>query len=558
MKQLFFLIAISLSLCACSLSNSEPKITHLPFKEDKDDRWGLIGVDGKILFEKEFENEPSSVTNGTFYVKNIDGKYEFYTAEKKPKKIGDKEYADVMPFIEDITFVAEPEQKITAINKDGSVAFKLDFFKNDEIISVENFSDGLALFKTRGGKYGYINTKGKVVIAPKFDDARSFSEGLAVVWDDENTAFVIKTSGKKQFDLKVKAKDGRVPFYRSFSDGLMACGTAKPESGDITTDYFVDKKGEKAFSVKDLVMTDFEYGYAVCAKWDGNGNGYLGLVDKKGDVVIRPKYDAGDLYLESYYGDGFITKDFVCLYDKDKFGLVDFMDNVICPFGFDRILPFYDGKHAFASQRDAYHLIDKNGKEVDKKEYAIVSQSYLKREVRSDFLDVKDAFDEIFANFGENKIGNIYLGETLEDVRKNYNILEKDKKSHNGEYMLRLQGIVRDDISSQYRAIFYNPTVSSSYNWFDTSYYFNDNTKIKYIIIGLKYNIYLNNLRERVDREFKKMIAGLRYEYSHNTEWNGMDWDIYIKPEGKYVLGISRKAHYDWGDYNIVISEINN
>ena len=48
----------------------------------------------------------------------------------------------------------------------------------------------------KDGKYGYIDTTGKVVIPCQYDDAWSFSEGLARVWKGEKTGFVDK-NGKE-------------------------------------------------------------------------------------------------------------------------------------------------------------------------------------------------------------------------------------------------------------------------------------------------------------------------------------------------------------------------
>lgn len=42
------------------------------------------------------------------------------------------------------------------------------------------FMDGLAVVN-KNGKFGYINKTGKMVIAPEFDGALNFSEGMAAV-----------------------------------------------------------------------------------------------------------------------------------------------------------------------------------------------------------------------------------------------------------------------------------------------------------------------------------------------------------------------------------------
>jgi len=42
-------------------------------------------------------------------------------------------------------------------------------------------------------KYGYIDKTGKIVIEPKFDNAWSFSEGLARVKIDDKDGYIDKT-----------------------------------------------------------------------------------------------------------------------------------------------------------------------------------------------------------------------------------------------------------------------------------------------------------------------------------------------------------------------------
>lgn len=46
---------------------------------------------------------------------------------------------------------------------------------------MHNFRDGLALAYTENQKYGYVNTRGEWVIAPEYDFACDFSEGMALV-----------------------------------------------------------------------------------------------------------------------------------------------------------------------------------------------------------------------------------------------------------------------------------------------------------------------------------------------------------------------------------------
>ena len=106
-------------LNACSKSSVfSPPIEYLPFQEEKDGYWGMISPDGKVLFSGEFKEEPTVAMNGRFFVKNGDGLWELYTAEEKPKKLGE-EYLEVVSFREDVTPVVRKNQSIELINLDG-------------------------------------------------------------------------------------------------------------------------------------------------------------------------------------------------------------------------------------------------------------------------------------------------------------------------------------------------------------------------------------------------------------------------------------------------------
>src|SRR5690606_38660524 len=71
------------------------------------------------------------------------------------------------------------------INKDGQLIIPFEFDaivagEGGESLEFNDFSEGLAAVN-KNDKYGFIDTKGKVVIEPKYDWASSFSDGLAIV-----------------------------------------------------------------------------------------------------------------------------------------------------------------------------------------------------------------------------------------------------------------------------------------------------------------------------------------------------------------------------------------
>ena len=71
-------------------------------------------------------------------------------------------------------------------------------FECDDIDVVT--SDGLIAFKSNG-KWGFVDTTGKVVIEPKYEEAKSFSNGMAAVCKNNKWGF-IDTSGELVVDYQ--------------------------------------------------------------------------------------------------------------------------------------------------------------------------------------------------------------------------------------------------------------------------------------------------------------------------------------------------------------------
>lgn len=561
MKQILLAIYVvaGFLLTGCS-SHTGTEITHLPFKADREDRWGLIGVDGKVLFENEFENEPSVVVNGIFYVQNPNGHYEYYRAEAKPKPLNNKNYLAAGSFIEDVAPVVEPEQPVSFINKDGSTAFVLDKYKNDRIVEVRNFSEGLAVFKTQKDRYGYIDVKGKVVIEPRFHQAADFSEGLAVVWSDDQTAWVINRKGTKQFDLKTKPDENqRIATFGKYSDGLMACGYCKPESDDYTIEYYLDKKGNKALTVPDKVWipaskSAFRNGYVSCCQ-SSNDKILTGLMDKKGQIVIRPKYESD----YEFQAGGRIENKTFCVSDKEKYGIVDLEDNTICPFEFDAIRSFLDGRHAFARKGKYWYAINKKGEKIDHAEYAVISgvdNTSRWESFTSDWFDAEAFADKLFKKLTDDGFETFRLGSSLSEKVASAGLEAKNCR----QYKHRIQWPHDTEDSYSKYSIFLEsqttPVVQSITEqvykgWWEgwqtrtTGYRFNPKSCIDFIELQIeaRWPFSKRNGLERLYRAIEGYFEAHQYA---KFEWNDY-YDAYKHPSSqeKIVLLLRKKAQLD-------------
>ena len=132
------------------------------------------------------------------------------------------------------------------------------------------FSDFLAPVK-KDGKWGFINGEGKFIIEPRFEDAYLFSDQAAAVKEGGQWGF-INRSGK--FLVEPRYENAAV-----FRQGLAAV-QLKGRWG------FIDKSGEMVISAR------FEQVYFFQEDRCGAfADGKWGFIDRKGEFVISPKYD---------------------------------------------------------------------------------------------------------------------------------------------------------------------------------------------------------------------------------------------------------------------------
>ena len=100
-----WVLLMVLALASCSGKENSP-IEYVPFQETKDGQWGMISMEGEVLFKDEFKNMPTVTRDGRFFVKNKSGNWEMYEATEKPKKIG-TEYVHAYGFNHGVALVAE-------------------------------------------------------------------------------------------------------------------------------------------------------------------------------------------------------------------------------------------------------------------------------------------------------------------------------------------------------------------------------------------------------------------------------------------------------------------
>jgi len=185
------------------------------------------------------------------------------------------------------------------------------------------FSSGLAVVKI-GGKFGFINATGKLVIEPKFDLVSPFSEGLAVVQFGEKIAFIDST-GKTAIQPQLAFGEAM-----SFSEGMAAISLDKPDMLGVGRWGYIDRTGKVVIQPQFLHASRFAQGLAKVAV---EALGKEGYIDKRGAVAIPPQFaDAHD------FSDGLAAVEI-----DGKWGFIDKNGKQIIAPQFSEAWDFSDG-----------------------------------------------------------------------------------------------------------------------------------------------------------------------------------------------------------------------
>lgn len=193
-----------LSSCSFKSNTDFPEVTHVAFQKEKHGKWGMVGVNGNILFENKFDKRPSYAVNGVFRIQDYDtNQYLYYSATPTPKLIGTpKGYKQGGICSEGIIPVVSADERIHYLTETGETAFYLLPYQGKEFLCVSPFfTEQRAWFRLENRKCGYIDPQGNVVIEPIYDNAFPFHEGKAIVYNKEADKWlVIDPNGKELFE----------------------------------------------------------------------------------------------------------------------------------------------------------------------------------------------------------------------------------------------------------------------------------------------------------------------------------------------------------------------
>lgn len=160
------------------------------------------------------------------------------------------------------------------------------YFNNSGKIQIKSptnlpfeFIDGLALViqvndtNEKDVKFGYINTKGKLIVPVQYLDVLPFSDSLAYIMNFDERGY-INTTGK----IVIPMKKGYAGY--GFAEGLSAVSCS-----DRALFGFIDKKGNLVMDYQFEEVGRFSEGLCKVYK-----NGFFGYINTKGIFVINPRF----------------------------------------------------------------------------------------------------------------------------------------------------------------------------------------------------------------------------------------------------------------------------
>ncbi|MGS2740060.1 WG repeat-containing protein [Sinomicrobium sp. M5D2P17] len=282
----------------------------------------------------------------------------------------------------------------------------------NEYTSLSGFYEGRAAFSARGIILnGYIDAEQNRVIAPEFDKANAFREGLAAVavWDSAN--------GYK-YGYIDKQGNTTIPLMyseaRDFSNGMAAVSEGKDKSGRYKWMY-IDKNGQVLFHSPYTGDDPGSLNSGRLLVWE---NGLAGYVDRSGNRKIPPQYERAFDFSDGVaivkakvkkkrkYKSDLVRKLAEKLeYDAYEYNVIDTLGHMLFKTDVSNLNNFNDGVAVYMED-GKWGLMNKKGKVILKARYH--QQPY----------DFKNGLSLVQVNGEEqdNKDGSIHVLNTSGEV----------------------------------------------------------------------------------------------------------------------------------------------
>lgn len=448
--------ALVLGSCGKKKSNSESDFDYLPVQMSKGDGWSIIDKDGKEVVKEEYPADAklSLVHEGVYWVKQNDT-YQLFSLNDPKTPVIDEEFTMATTFRCGHAAVSKTNQQIRIINTKGQTVATLP--KNIKRCWIFS-EDGYAVFVNDEDKAGLIDTKGNIVVKAEYGDMKTMtSDGviLAKVNKEDRKWCIIDTKGAKLGEI---SEEKYYCLINGFQEDKILVRSADDEKGNTIV---LDKTGKKLFDLKKSIE-----GYGCSGFKDDffvfeNGESKFGVINDKGEVIIRAKYDG----LKNIGKGEFIAK------KGDKVGVINAKDATIINFDYDGG-SFKMGSNYLLHDGSGWVLVNNEDKELTSfDDFTYGAESYaeyidietLTNSLMKSIEDLEKAPTPVVLSKKLNlKIDEFHYGHGIQEID---NIGEKVK----GTYAIRYDEYVAEEKTHVEQVndgwFTYNRTVSDGWQW---------------------------------------------------------------------------------------------
>ncbi len=469
-------MSVLVAFSSCKSSDKSEKIDLIPVKLSKKGNWSMMDKDGKIVYQDEFKNCPTASYNGYFSVEEGEGYTLYKSGGKKPEPVkGCENLKSVGCMEDDLIPVTFKNERISIVDGKGKKKFTLDPIKNCEVVAcASSFSEGLLIVSLEDNTMGYVDKSGKLAIPAKYKMAAGFYEGLALVVTESNK----KDGESSDMIISVINKKGEQVFKlpEDFSVVNTQFINGKLFTRNEDTYYMFDKKGEKTkLSSKIRYIADINDDYIIYQNEDGQ----YGVLDYKGETVIRPKFES----LEFAKEDGkFIGKREG---NENEVVLINKKGEVQKTLDYKE-MSYLKGFGYLAREGSTYSLLNDNFKAKCKEDIYDFSFNLAQSpQVETDYFDMNGVAKSIVGMITSNGVSNYVFGTSASKLFGNEDPSQYQYRSSNADLTDLNKTGFRYSISAVGQFTAQMADYSYDYYSYSSSYYWNPASKLAGIVINL-------------------------------------------------------------------------
>jgi DNA-binding transcriptional regulator/RsmH inhibitor MraZ len=351
----------------------------------------FINSKGSIEITPQF-SYATTFTDGLALVRSLGDYPKWGFVDEKGRYKIPAQYRNATAFANGVAWVVQDEGAPTAINEDGEILFTLQAAEE-----VCPYSESLAAFSTfheSGKLWGFVDTRGTIIITPQFQKVRHFSGGKCAVKNDQGKWGFIDQRGRivinNQFDEALDFRNGYAPVGLSDKMGLI------DESGR----YVVNPQFRSMESDGERYLINMEGKYGWC--------------DREGKITINPQFDKAFCFLEG---------DLAPVKIGSNYGYCDKDGRVTINPQFESAYPYF-GELALVKMGGKYGFINREGSYVINPQYDVAIDYFIDRltkgndpkdyTISTDFIDL----ESIASGFDIDNWWGVSLNSTAGELKQ--------------------------------------------------------------------------------------------------------------------------------------------